>query len=240
MAWLRFRPYLQFHFGLFSFYYRASRLKFDSFATALPKPDSPRAGCWSASLALVRRVSARAFLAGAAELASRRARALLYCPHLFVIAGFTPWWGGHSFGARYTTGLVPWFVLLGLLGAKALLVWRERHSGAVGLLQWRVPLFVGGALLVLSILINGRGGITPDTLRWNVHPKNMRYPSALGLATPASLAYGIDEENTDITTVPDFSISTMTYIAVLREISAANPVRYNLRQVGAPHRHSIR
>jgi hypothetical protein len=93
--------------------------------------------------------------------------------HLFVVAGFTPWWGGHSYGPRYTTGLVPWFVLLGTLGIKAMLLWKERWAKEAGTMRERVPLFIGGVLLVLSILINGRGGTTADTLRWNVRPTNI-------------------------------------------------------------------
>jgi len=35
---------------------------------------------------------------------------------LAVCSGFSLWWGGGSYGARYTTDLVPWFVLLAILG----------------------------------------------------------------------------------------------------------------------------
>ena len=42
---------------------------------------------------------------------------------LIAVSGFSHWWGGHSFGARMTTGLVPWFVLLGVLSVFAM----QRH-----------------------------------------------------------------------------------------------------------------
>ena len=40
--------------------------------------------------------------------------------HIILISGFPHWWGGHSFGPRLTTGLVPWFLLLGSLGIDAM------------------------------------------------------------------------------------------------------------------------
>ena len=38
--------------------------------------------------------------------------------HLIVIADFDPWHGGFSYGPRFSTGLVPWFALLSILGIK--------------------------------------------------------------------------------------------------------------------------
>src|SRR5262249_49356605 len=43
--------------------------------------------------------------------------------HLFFVSAFAnlwgDWWGGASFGPRYSTELVPWLVLLGVLAIKA-------------------------------------------------------------------------------------------------------------------------
>jgi hypothetical protein len=176
-AWFAaFIAYAQLHFGaMLPYYYRASRLKFDSFPTAFAgNLISPARGLFVYVPVLF--FVAYLLLRYTRELPLPRLAVLalaVIVAHLFVIAGFTPWWGGHSYGPRYTTGLVPWFVLLGTLGIKALLVWRERHAEVVGTMRERVPLFVGGVLLVLSILINGRGGTTADTLRWNVRPTNI-------------------------------------------------------------------
>jgi hypothetical protein len=176
-AWFAaFVAYSQVHFGqMLPYYYRASRLKFDSFPTAFAgNLISPARGLFVYVPVLFFVVYL--LLRYERELPLPRLAVLaltVIFAHLFVIAGFTPWWGGHSYGPRYTTGLVPWFVLLGTLGIKAMLVWRERNSEAAGTMRERVPLLVGGALLVLSILINGRGGTTADTLRWNVRPTNI-------------------------------------------------------------------
>jgi hypothetical protein len=182
-AWFAaFIAYSQLHFGqMLPYYYRASRLKFDSFPTAFAgNLISPARGLFVYVPVLF--FVAYLLLRYERELPLPRLAVLalgVIVAHLFVVAGFTPWWGGHSYGPRYTTGLVPWFVLLGTLGMKAMLLWRERQAKEVGtmrgrvMMRERVPLFVGGVLLVLSILINGRGGTTADTLRWNVRPTNI-------------------------------------------------------------------
>lgn len=176
-AWFAaFIAYSQLHFGeLLPYYYRASRLKFDEFPTAFAgNLISPGRGLFVYVPALF--FVAYLLLRYTRELPLPRlvvlALAVIFA-HLCVIAGFTPWWGGHSYGPRYTTGLVPWFVLLGALAVKAMLVWRAKHAELAATMRERVPLFIGGALLVLSILINGRGGTTADTLRWNVRPTNI-------------------------------------------------------------------
>lgn len=182
-AWFAaFVAYSQIHFGqMLPYYYRASRLKFDSFITAFAgNLISPARGLFVYVPVLF--FVAYLLLRYERELPLPRLVVLalgVIFAHLFVIAGFTPWWGGHSYGTRYTTGLVPWFVLLATLGIKAMLVWRERHQEMAGTRRGgRVPLFVGGVLLVLSILINGRGGTMVDTLRWNVRPINIDdYPA---------------------------------------------------------------
>lgn len=199
-AWFAaFVAYSQIHFDQpLPFYYRASRLKFDSFSDAFAgNLISPSRGLFTHVPALF--FVAYLLLRYARELPHARLACValgVIVLHLLVIAGFTPWWGGHSFGPRYTTGLVPWFVLLAALGVKAMLVWRERHAEACGTLYERATLYVGALLLVLSVLINGRGGITPDTLRWNVHPQNIdEHPERVwDWRRPQVLAYGIGEE----------------------------------------------
>ena len=176
-AWFAaFVAYSQYHFGQWlPFYYRANRLKFDSFSTAFA------GNLISPSRGLLVYVPVLLFVAYllvrfARELPLPRLAMLALSVifiHLLVIAGFTPWWGGHCYGPRYTTGLVPWFVLLAILGVRALLDWREKHSGERGNSQWRLHLFAGGALLCLSIVLNGLGAASGATVRWNLFPQNV-------------------------------------------------------------------
>jgi hypothetical protein len=86
--------------------------------------------------------------------------------HLIAIAGFTPWNGGFCYGPRYTTGLVPWFVLFAILGVRELL-----QAGA----QQRKILTasVGLLLLGVSIFVNGRGATSYEAWMWNVWPQNV-------------------------------------------------------------------
>jgi hypothetical protein len=100
--------------------------------------------------------------------------------HMIVITGFSPWTGGHSYGARYSTDLVPWFVLLAILGVKAMLRWREKNETRINTLNWHLPLATGGLLLSLSIFINGVGAISTATMTWNGLPVNIdRKPGRL-------------------------------------------------------------
>lgn len=198
-AWFAaFVAYSQLHFGqMLPFYYRVSRLKFDAFPTAFA------GNLLSPSRGLFVYVPALLFVA---YLLLRFARQLPLRPlavmalsvivaHLFVIAGFMPWWGGHSYGPRYTTGLVPWFVLLAALGLRALLDWKEKHPEVAGTLRWRAPLVVGCALLVLSAIINGRGATAGNPLRWNVRPINIDdYPERVwDWRHPQFLSFGLQE-----------------------------------------------
>jgi hypothetical protein len=99
--------------------------------------------------------------------------------HLIVIAGFDPWHGGFSYGPRFSTGLVPWFELLAILGIQGMLKWRREHS-SVKPIAWRLQLICGGVLLLLSIFINARGALALETWIWNVRPANVDdYPAKI-------------------------------------------------------------
>jgi len=94
--------------------------------------------------------------------------------HLIAVSGFPHWWAGHSFGPRFTTGLVPWLVLLAILGTRAMLDWQEeegkQHARSFA---WRVQLFCGGLLLFVSVVINTLGATSHTTWLWNVRPRGV-------------------------------------------------------------------
>jgi hypothetical protein len=90
--------------------------------------------------------------------------------HLLIISSFNHWWGGHSFGARFMTGLVPWFVLLGVQGTSAMLKWREERAEALSSIYWRAKLACGLLLLLMSAFINTRGATSHATWLWNTRP----------------------------------------------------------------------
>jgi hypothetical protein len=83
---------------------------------------------------------------------------------LLVLGGFEHWWGGHSYGPRLTTGLVPWLVLLAVLGLRAMLDAQPSQA------ERRAVYWVGGALLCASIAAHTVGATSRAALHWNLHP----------------------------------------------------------------------
>ena len=176
LAWLAgFFYYSWSHYGhLLPTYYRANRLQFNVFWIALAgNLISPARG-------LLVYVPMICFLA---YLLVRYRHHLSYMRlvwlslfiivvHILVISGFPHWWGGHSFGPRFTTSLVPWFVLLSILAIGAMLAWREKTPKAKSP-GWSVQLAVGWTLLILSAFINTRGAASHATWRWNMRPRGV-------------------------------------------------------------------
>jgi hypothetical protein len=116
--------------------------------------------------------------------------------HILFVSMFAnlwgDWWGGASFGPRYTTELVPWLVLLGGLGLQARRVARKSYQASVEPLKkisltgksskgfvegppglpahsfgYVTELVVGLLLLALSVFINARGATSLDTWKWS-------------------------------------------------------------------------
>ncbi|HWT02204.1 MAG TPA: hypothetical protein VN256_18275 [Pyrinomonadaceae bacterium] len=172
-AWLvLFVSYSWFHFGkLLPSYYNANRLEFDSFWEALAgNLISPARGL----LVYVPVLLFVAFLLVRYwhTLPHRRLVWLslpIIAVHLAAISSFNHWWGGHSFGPRFSTGLVPWFLLLAVLGLRAMLDWREKHAAA-SRAAWRAQLACGALLLLASLFINTRGATSHATWLWNQRP----------------------------------------------------------------------
>jgi hypothetical protein len=153
-------------------YYRTSRLKFDQFWTAMA------GNLLSPSRGLLIYVPVLFFVI---YLLVRYRRQLgyprlvmlalaIFVGHLVISSGFYPWHGGGCFGPRYMTGLVPWLVLLAILGVKAMLSWRETQGAKWSTLKWRTQLVAGSLLLALSIFIHARGAVSHETWRWNAWP----------------------------------------------------------------------
>ncbi|HEV2801364.1 MAG TPA: hypothetical protein VGW12_12745 [Pyrinomonadaceae bacterium] len=167
-----------------TYYYLVSQLKLDSFPVAFAgNLVSPSRGLLIYVPALLFVIYLHLRYAPSDAHAPLTRLALAVCvAHLLLIACFSPWWSGHSYGPRYSTGLVPWFALLAMLGIKAMLVWREERrkdddtrAVEAGTRNARTPasVYVGVALLALSIFINLRGATASATWRWNLYPQNV-------------------------------------------------------------------
>ncbi|MGI8918543.1 MAG: hypothetical protein ACR2H6_08060 [Pyrinomonadaceae bacterium] len=176
-AWLAgFVFYSRFHFGqLLPDYYRANRLLFNAFETALAgNLISPARGL----LVYVPVLLFVGYLLGRYRKFLSHVRlvwlalAIIFL-HLLVISGFPHWWGGHSFGPRFTTGLVPWFVLLAILGVQAMLRERALIAQSPKSFSRRLEMVCGGALLLLSVIINTLGATSHATWLWNIRPRGV-------------------------------------------------------------------
>ena len=123
--------------------------------------------------------------------------------HVLVISCFSPWFGGWCYGPRYTTELVPWFVLLAVLGTRAALDRQADFRLPPTPLVWRGTLAAGAALLLLSVWINRRGATVIATARWNMFPvavddatwrvwdwRHPQFLAGLGPPPPATPAAG--------------------------------------------------
>jgi hypothetical protein len=155
-------------------YFKGGRLGFSQFWEALPgNLISPSRGL----LVFVPVIFFVAYLLirYRANLCNRRLVILaisLVTGHLVVVSGFAHWWGGHSFGPRFTTGTIPWIVLLAILGLAAMSKSRVRQAGTERLKQ-RLALSIGAILLAASVFTNARGALSPETLAWNSKPLNV-------------------------------------------------------------------
>ncbi len=77
--------------------------------------------------------------------------------HMLVIACWSCWWGGHGYGSRLATGIVPWVVLLVILAVRT-----QRGR--------RVPVACLAGLALVGVAMHARGATSEATNRWNLQP----------------------------------------------------------------------
>jgi len=117
---------------------------------------------------------------------------LITIAHLLIISGFDHWWAGHSYGPRYWTSIVPWFVMLAMLGARGL---KTARAQGKAVRTWSLQIGSIAVLALVSIFIHARGAISEETRLWNARPYDLdlragrlwdwRYPQFLaGLVPP--------------------------------------------------------
>src|SRR5262249_15927312 len=93
--------------------------------------------------------------------------------HLILVSSFGHWWGGFSFGPRFTTGLVPWFVLTAIIGVRARLNYQHAHPQRLRSSGRWLESTAGALLLIVSVAINGCGATSWATWPWNTQPQNV-------------------------------------------------------------------
>jgi hypothetical protein len=85
--------------------------------------------------------------------------------HWITISSFTHWWGGWSFGPRFFTDMVPYFIyfMVPIVGGMADLKGKNRLVVAV----------IFFILLGFSFLVHYRGANSMATIEWNYIPDNV-------------------------------------------------------------------
>src|SRR2546423_1619269 len=152
-------------------YYRASRLRFEHFGEALAgNLISPSRG-----LLIYMPVTFFIFY-----LLARYRRTIAFpslvvvslsilAVHWIVTSAFSHWYGGGSYGPRLMAGIIPWLVLLAVLGVQAMLKARG-DSNDQPQKSWRLQNALGMLLLLVSISMNGIGAMNPAIVTWNNKP----------------------------------------------------------------------
>jgi hypothetical protein len=95
--------------------------------------------------------------------------------HLVMISGFIGWHGGHCYGPRHFTDLVPWFALLAILAVDARLKWREQNRARDSVLRVRTECSFAILLLGCGITLNALGALWSGPWMWNALPVDLRY-----------------------------------------------------------------
>ena len=85
---------------------------------------------------------------------------LALVPYLLLLSKYAVWWGGHCFGPRYWTDVIPLFAILLAFG----LDWAMARSRGL------TALFIGTIILAIGIQVIG-ACFYPST--WNLEPLNV-------------------------------------------------------------------
>jgi hypothetical protein len=100
--------------------------------------------------------------------------------HLVPLSLIPTWWGGHSYGPRLMTDLIPWFVSWAVVG------W------AFGPRLAKPERVLAAGLLVWGVAVHARGALCPATWAWNVRPWNVdQDPSRLWDWSDAQFLAGV-------------------------------------------------
>jgi len=109
---------------------------------------------------------------------------VMIAAHLIVVSGFHVWWGGHSYGPRLLTGLLPWLVILAMQALAAV--------AALSSVRLRRAATAACAVAaVAGVLMNAPSVFSHSSYAWNVRVDkdvtqlwNWRDPQFLAVLRP--------------------------------------------------------
>ncbi len=91
-----------------------------------------------------------------------------------VLASSRIWWGGWSYGPRDLGDIVPWLVLLAILGMRAFL-----DDPRLTMHECSALISAGILLAAISVAMNAPGALSPSALSWNAVPNVDDHPDRL-------------------------------------------------------------
>jgi len=97
----------------------------------------------------------------------------IVCTHLLFMGAYKFWYGGHCYGPRYCSDVVPWFALLGVLAIDGYHHRPSANETARSFLRGRVEWTVALILLGCSVVLNGIGAFSLGAWHWNVRPTDI-------------------------------------------------------------------
>ncbi len=100
------------------------------------------------------------------------------CIHILFMGAYKHWHGGHCYGARYCSDVVPWFALLGILAIEARVRWASANQDSSSVWRNRSEWSFASILLGWSIVLNGIGAFSWGAWYWNAKPTNVDYDLA--------------------------------------------------------------
>ena len=103
--------------------------------------------------------------------------------HLIMISTFPHWWAGHSYGPRLMTDVIPWIMLLAILGLDAMKTVHagQVHSALIGsnILRRALLGIVATLVILFSVFTHARGGFDFSCHVWNLTPNIDQFPERL-------------------------------------------------------------
>jgi hypothetical protein len=128
----------------------------------------------------------------------------------------TLWWGGWSYGPRELTETVPFFVLLAIMGCRAFL-----NDTSLGLHSCSAIISTGLVLLIVSVVINAPGALSPAAIAWNAgvdqqHKDLLWDWSRAPFLAPLSVAVTDSESNDWESRHPDRQVRRLSWPRAMR------------------------
>jgi hypothetical protein len=90
-----------------------------------------------------------------------------------VISSYHEWWGGDSFGPRYFTDLIPFFVILALPAVELIARGRSADNAMRRHHLRRLLLVFAATALVWSVFVESQGALLRSAWCWNAQPSKV-------------------------------------------------------------------